>query len=103
MAAVRSDVPASDIIAFQFSDVPPGPISNTVTPLDRLPPGKGVVRWREVLQLLMEKGYERYINYEAPNPAQWSRPPAEVAREGITLIKTLLADTAAAARRAADR
>ncbi len=97
------DVPASDIIAFQFSDVPPGPISNTVTPLDRLPPGKGVVRWREVLQLLMEKGYERYINYEAPNPAQWSRPPAEVAREGITLIKTLLADAAAAARRAADR
>jgi len=97
------DVPASDIIAFQFSDVPPGPISRTGVALDRLPPGKGVVRWREVLQLLMEKGYERYINYEAPNSAQWSRPPAEVAREGITLIKALLADATAAARRAANR
>lgn len=32
------------------------------------------------------------LNYEAPNPAQWSRPPAEVAREGITLIKALLAE-----------
>jgi sugar phosphate isomerase/epimerase len=92
------DVPASDIIAFQFSDVPPGPISHRGTALDRLPPGKGVVRWREVLQLLMEKGYDGYINYEAPNPAQWSRPPAEVAREGITLMKALLADAAAAAR-----
>jgi len=83
--------------------VPPGPISRTGVALDRLPPGKGVVRWREVLQLLMEKGYERYINYEAPNSAQWSRPPAEVAREGITLIKALLADATAAARRAANR
>lgn len=92
------DVPASDIVAFQFSDVPPGPITGTGTPLDRLPPGKGVVRWREVLRLLMEKGYDGYINYEAPNPAHWSRPPMEVAREGVTLIRTLLADAAAAAR-----
>ena len=29
----------------------------------------------------MEKGYDRYLNYEAPNPALWARPPAEVARE----------------------
>ncbi len=92
------DVPAGDIIAFQFSDVPPGPMSRTGAALDRLPPGKGVVRWREVLQLLMEKGYDRYINYEAPNPAHWSRPPAEVAREGVTPIRALLADAAAAAR-----
>lgn len=91
-----AQVPAADIIAFQFSDVPPGPPARTGIPLDRLPPGKGVVRWREVLRLLMEKGYDRYINYEAPNPAHWSRPPAEVAREGITLIRALLADAARA-------
>jgi len=60
--------------------------------LDRLAPGKGVVQWREVLQLLIEKGYDRYINYEAPNPALWSRPPAEVALEGVTQIRALLAD-----------
>jgi 2-keto-myo-inositol isomerase len=92
------DVPAVDIIAFQFSDVPPGPIVTTGTALDRLPPGKGVVRWREVLRLLMEKGYDGYINYEAPNPALWSRPPAEVAREGVTEIRRLLAEAAAGAR-----
>jgi len=47
---------------------------------------------REVLQLLVEKGYDRYINYEAPNPALWSRPPAEVALEGVTQIRALIAD-----------
>ena len=89
------DVPAKEIIAFQFSDAPPGPLVTTGAALDRLPPGKGVVQWREVLQLLMEKGYERYINYEAPNPALWARPPEEVAREGVTRIRELIADAAA--------
>ncbi len=93
------DVPAKDIFAFQFSDVPPGPISQTRSPLDRLPPGKGVVRWGVVFQLLMEKGYSGYLNYEAPNPAQWSRPPEEVAREGLSLVKALLADAAATMKR----
>lgn len=92
------DVPAGDIIAFQFSDVPPGPITGTGTPLDRLPPGKGVVRWREVLRLLMEKGYDGYINYEAPNPTLWGRAPEEVAREGVERIRALIADAVANAR-----
>jgi sugar phosphate isomerase/epimerase len=86
------DVPAQEIVAFQFSDAPPGPLVMDGPALDRLAPGKGVVQWREVLQLLVEKGYDRYINYEAPNPALWSRPPAEVALEGVTQIRALIAD-----------
>ena len=82
-------VPVEEIIAFQFSDVPAGP-PGAGQALDRLPPGKGVVRWREVLQLLMEKGYARYVNYEAPNPALWAMPPDEVAREGVTRIRELI-------------
>ena len=85
------DVPAQEIVAFQFSDAPPGPLVMDGPALDRLAPGKGVVQWREVLQLLVEKGYDRYINYEAPNPALWSRPPAEVALEGVTQIRALIA------------
>ncbi len=88
------DVPAKEIIAFQFSDVPAGPLVTTATALDRRPPGEGVVQWREVLRLLMEKGYERYINYEAPNPALWARPPEEVARAGVTRIRELIEDAA---------
>jgi sugar phosphate isomerase/epimerase len=90
-------VPAKDIIAFQFSDAPPGPLVKDGPALDRLPPGKGVVQWHEVLHLLMEKGYARYINYEAPNPALWSRPPEDVAREGVMQIRALLEDAATSA------
>jgi len=62
-------------------------------PTDRLPPGKGVVQWREMLRLLHEKGYSGYLSYEAPNPEQWMRSPYEVAREGVMLTRQLLQDT----------
>lgn len=84
-------VPAEEIFAFQFSDAPPGDKLGVRSPTNRLPPGRGVVKWSEVLQLLAEKGYRGYLDYEAPNPAQWSRPPDEVAREGIAAARKLLA------------
>ena len=84
-------VPAEEIMAFQFSDAPPGAAAQGATATDRLPPGKGVVDWKGVFGLLAEKDYRGYIMYEAPNPAQWSRPPEEVAREGITAARELIA------------
>jgi len=83
--------PAKNIFAFQFSDVPAGPPPTANRPTDRLPPGKGKVRWREVFQLLKEKDYPGYLSYEAPNPDYWSRPPAEVAREAVEATRALLA------------
>ena len=91
-------VPAREIFAFQFSDVPRGPPPGGPTALDRLPPGKGDVHWLEVFGLLMEKDYGGYINYEAPNPAQWNRPAAEVAREGIMAARELIAQAASGKR-----
>jgi sugar phosphate isomerase/epimerase len=84
-------VAASEIFAFQFSDVPAGPPPAVRRPTDRLPPGKGKVRWREVFQLLKEKGYRGYLSYEAPNPDYWSRPPKDVAREAVEATRKLLA------------
>jgi sugar phosphate isomerase/epimerase len=84
-------VPASEIFAFQYSDVPPVPAGEQGPPTDRLPPGKGTVRWREVFGLLVEKGYSGYLSYEAPNPEHWSRPPGEVAREAANATRALLA------------
>ncbi len=83
--------PAEKIFAFQFSDVPAGTPAAVRRPTDRLPPGKGKVRWREVFQLLKEKNYQGYLSYEAPNPDHWSRPPEEVAREAIEATRALLA------------
>lgn len=83
-------VPVDRIITFQFSDAPPGPPSDTRQPVDRLPPGKGVAPFVEIFKNLMAMGYQGYMSYEAPNPAQWNRPPDVVAREGVEMVRALL-------------
>ena len=79
-----------EIFAFQFSDVPAGGPAPGRRPTDRLPPGRGRVRWLDVFRLLAEKGYTGYLSYEAPNPEQWARPPLEVAREAAEATRALL-------------
>ncbi len=83
---------AEQIFCFQYSDLSPNPVTGVRRPTDRLPPGKGVVKWREMLGLLAEKGYTGYLSYEAPNPDQWARSPYDVAREGVELTQKLLTD-----------
>jgi 2-keto-myo-inositol isomerase len=85
-----ASVPADEIFCFQYSDLSPTPVTGVARPTDRLPPGKGMVQWREVLGLLAEKGYTGYLSYEAPNPEQWARSPYDVAREGVELTRGLL-------------
>ena len=64
------DVPGAEIFYVQFSDVPDAPPPG-LPPVDRLPPGKGIVDWTGLFGLLAEKGYDGYLSYEAPNPAHW--------------------------------
>src|SRR5579885_300297 len=84
------DLPDDMIYCFQYSDVSSNPTTGVRRPTDRLAPGKGVVKWREVLRLLYEKNYTGYLSYEAPNPELWARSPYEVAREGVELTRKLL-------------
>ena len=85
-------VSPDEIAAFQYSDAPPAPVAAGVKrPADRLPPGKGVVRWLDVFSLLKEKGFEGYLSYEAPNPAQWERLPLDVCREAVASTRALIA------------
>ena len=46
------NVPAERIFCFQYSDLSANPVTGVARPTDRLPPGKGVVKWREMLGLL---------------------------------------------------
>ena len=85
------DVPASEIFYVQFSDVPDAPPASA-PPVDRLPPGRGVVRWGDLFQLLAAKDYEGYLSYEAPNPAHWSRPAVETATEGAAAARRALSE-----------
>ncbi len=84
------DLPNDMIYCFQYSDVSSNPVTGVRRPTDRLAPGKGEVKWREVLGLLAEKGYTGYLSYEAPNPELWARSPFDVCREGVELTRKLL-------------
>ena len=79
-------VAPEEIFTFQYSDVPAGPPPGQRRPTDRLLPGEGIVQWQAVFELLREKGYGGYLSFEAPNPALWARPPAEVARAAAAAI-----------------
>jgi len=85
-------LPAEKIYCFQYSDVSPNPVTGIRRPTDRLAPGKGVVKWNEVLGLLAQQNYTGYLSYEAPNPELWARSPYDVAREGVELTRKLLRD-----------
>jgi len=84
------EVPDAEIFYVQYSDVPDAP-PNGPPPTDRLPPGKGVVRWTDLFQLLAAKNYSGYVSYEAPNPAHWERSAADVADEGAQATRCTLA------------
>jgi len=80
------EVPGAEIFYVQFSDVPDAP-PPTLPPVDRLPPGKGIVGWTDLFRLLAEKGYDGYLSYEAPNPAHWQQPAADVASQGAAAAR----------------
>lgn len=83
-------VAGEEIFVFQYSDVPPIPTAGVRRPVDRLPPGDGVLDWDELFGLLRSIDYRGYLSYEAPNPALWERSPYEVAAEGLTKTRALL-------------
>lgn len=83
------DVPGAEIFYVQFSDVPDAPPPG-LPPVDRLPPGAGIVGWTDLFGLLAEKGYDGWLSYEAPNPAHWRQPAAETARQGADATRRAL-------------
>jgi 2-keto-myo-inositol isomerase len=83
------EVPDAEIFYVQYSDVPDAP-PNGPPPTDRLPPGKGRVRWTDLFHLLAAKNYQGWLSYEAPNPAHWQRPAIDTAREGAAATRLKL-------------
>jgi 2-keto-myo-inositol isomerase len=82
------DVRPAEVVYVQYSDVP-----RTTTPgqvLDRLPPGRGIVPFKELFALVAAKGYRGFLSYEAPNTEAWTRPAIDVAREALAATRAVL-------------
>ncbi|PYN16010.1 MAG: hypothetical protein DME05_09765 [Candidatus Rokuibacteriota bacterium] len=88
LAAVEA-VPLGEIAYVQYSDVPKTGLEPGKA-LDRLPPGRGSVPFKEIFGLIDRKGYHGFMSYEAPNPAAWARPADEVAREALEATRAQL-------------
>jgi sugar phosphate isomerase/epimerase len=80
------DVAPNEIVYVQYSDVPRTGLEPGKA-LDRLPPGRGSVPFKEFFGAIAEKGYRAALSYEAPNPAAWARDPADVAREALAATR----------------
>ncbi len=85
------DLDPGEIAYVQFSDVPAAGLQPGQT-LDRLPPGRGVVPFREFFRLIADSGYAGYCSYEAPNPAAWAQDSLTVAREALAATRAVLPD-----------
>jgi 2-keto-myo-inositol isomerase len=86
---VLESLRGDEIAYVQFSDVPKtGLVPGAAT--DRLPPGQGAVPFAEFFAAVAAKGYAGYMSFEAPNPAAWSRPPQDVAREALEATRAVL-------------
>ena len=81
------DLRRDELVYVQFSDVPASVEPGKVT--DRLPPGRGVVPFKEFFALVDAKGYRGFMSYEAPNPAAWARPADDVAREALEATRAV--------------
>ena len=89
-ATVRDveDVRRDEVVYVQFSDVPASVEPGKAT--DRLPPGRGVVPFKEFFARVETAGYRGFMSYEAPNPAAWARPADDVAREALEATRAVL-------------
>lgn len=84
-----------EIVYVHYSDVPGRGLQPGNT-LDRLPPGRGNVPFREIFGWLSGAHYSGYLSYEAPNPSAWGQKPEAVAREARDATCTLLAAASSA-------
>jgi sugar phosphate isomerase/epimerase len=85
---IVEDVAPAEIVYVQYSDVPRTGLEPGKA-LDRLPPGRGSVPFKEFFQVIARKGYAGAMSYEAPNASAWARDPAEVAREALAATRAV--------------
>ena len=68
----------------------PGKPPREIEDADRVLPGEGVIRLRELVEGLGDRGYSGPWSLETFNPSYWEEEPSAVAKRGWTALEALL-------------
>ena len=80
---------------FHLNDYPAGKERTAYNDADRVYPGDGVAPVAEVVRGLLASGFEGTLSLELFNPEYWTRPAEQVAAEGLTAMKRVVASAVA--------
>jgi 2-keto-myo-inositol isomerase len=83
--------PCRRIAMVHLNDAPAKP-PREIEDADRVLPGEGVIRLRDLLDELKRRGYRGPYSLETFNPTYWQEPPEEVARRGKATLDRLFSD-----------
>jgi sugar phosphate isomerase/epimerase len=87
------DVPIDRLAMVHLNDVSAIP-PRAIEDVDRVLPGRGVIRLADLLAELGERGYRGPFSLETFNPELWDDDPREVARVGLGAVRRLLGGAA---------
>ena len=81
--------PVDRLAILHLNDAPAKP-PREIEDEDRLLPGRGVIRLRDLVHDLRARGYRGPWSLETFNPTYWSEDPLQIAIEGRRLVRELL-------------
>jgi 2-keto-myo-inositol isomerase len=81
--------PVERLAMVHLNDAPDKP-PREIEDADRVLPGEGVIRLRDLVGALGARGYAGSWSLETFNPSYWEEEPSTVARRGLAALKALL-------------
>ncbi|WP_146516547.1 sugar phosphate isomerase/epimerase family protein [Rubripirellula amarantea] len=83
-------IEASKMHCFHINDYPAEPGLDTIADKDRVFPGDGVCDLPNIIQRLVNNGFQGVFSLELFNPEYWKRDALEVATEGLNKSKAVV-------------
>lgn len=83
-------LPLQRIAHYHINDAALDKPSGTQTDPDRVMPGEGQIDLATEIQILKEKGYNKWISLELFNADLWKKDPLEVAKLGLERMRELV-------------
>jgi 2-keto-myo-inositol isomerase len=84
-----NDYPIDRLVLVHLNDAPPKP-PREIEDADRLLPGEGVIKLRELIENLKAGGFEGPWSLETFNPTYWKEDAEDVARRGLTAVRKVV-------------